>query len=439
LFRRLSAPRLIVIGFAVFMGLGAILLKLPASTYGGISWVDALFVSVSSASITGLSSVEFSQTFTYFGSVVIMVLIQVGGLGLMTFTTLGALLVGRRVGFRNLLTVREELGSADSPRNIFRLLGQIAAITFVVEALGAAILAFGFVRSGMGFGEGIFQAVFHAIMAFCNAGFGILPTGDLSPFAGDAVVNLAIVALIILGGLGFPVLVNLYRYRETRRFTLHSKLVLVTTAVLILIGILSVALLEWTNPATLGGNPIVTRLWMSLMQGVTPRSAGFSTVDYSQMRESTLFLQIWLMFVGTAPGSTGGGVRVTTVALLVLVLLAQARGQEEVSAFGRRVPRGLVQKALAILSISVLIVIVATLAIMVSDGLELVPALFEVTSAFGTVGLSMQVSQELSTFAALIVVGLMFFGRVGPITLVLALSARKPKGYVYPQEDIAIG
>jgi trk system potassium uptake protein TrkH len=157
------------------------------------------------------------------------------------------------------------------------------------------------------------------------------------------------------------------------------------------------------------------------------------------MRESTLFLQIWLMFVGTAPGSTGGGVRVTTVALLVLVLLAQARGQEEVSAFGRRVPRGLVQKALAILSISVLIVIVATLAIMVSDGLELVPAIFEVTSAFGTVGLSMQVSQELSTFATLIGVGLMFFGRVGPITLVLALSARKPKGYVYPQEDIAIG
>ncbi len=421
------------------MGLGAILLKLPASTYGGISWVDALFVSVSAASITGLSSVEFSQTFTHFGSVVIMVLIQVGGLGLMTFTTLGALLVGRRIGFRNLLTVREELGSADSPRNIFRLLGQIAAIMFVVEALGAAILAFGFVRSGMGFGEGIFQAVFHAIMAFCNAGFGILPTGDLSPFAGDAVVNLAIVALIILGGLGFPVLVNLYRYRETRRFTLHSKLVLVTTAALILIGVLSVALLEWTNPATLGGNPIGTRLWMSLLQGVTPRSAGFSTVDYSQMRESTLFLQIWLMFVGTAPGSTGGGVRVTTVALLVLVLLAQARGQEEVSAFGRRVPRGLVQKALAILSISVLIVIVATLAIMVSDGLELVPALFEVTSAFGTVGLSMQVSQELSTFATLIVVGLMFFGRVGPITLVLALSARKPKGYVYPQEDIAIG
>jgi trk system potassium uptake protein TrkH len=439
MFRRLSAPRLIVVGFAVFMGLGTILLKLPASTYGGISWVDALFVSVSAASVTGLSSVEFSQTFTHFGDVVVMVLIQVGGLGLMTFTTLGALLVGRRVGFRNLLTVREELGSVDSPRNTFRLLGQIAAITFAVEALGATVIAFGFIRGGLGFGEGIFQAVFHAIMAFCNSGFGTLPEGDLSPFAGDAAVNLGIVALIILGGLGFPVIVNLFRYRQMRRLTLHSKLVLVTTAVLVLIGVLSVALFEWTNPATLGGNPIGTRLWMALFQGVTPRTAGFSTVDYSQMYESTLFVQIGLMFVGTAPASTGGGIRVTTVALLVLVLLAQARGQEEASAFGRRVSRGLIQKALAVLSISALVVIAATLAIMVSDSLRLVPAIFEITSAFGTVGLSMQVSQELSTFAKLVVIGVMFFGRVGPITLVLALSARKPRGYIYPQEDIAVG
>jgi trk system potassium uptake protein TrkH len=352
---------------------------------------------------------------------------------------LGALLVGRRVGFRNLLTVREELGSVDSPRNTFRLLGQIAAITFAVEALGATVIAFGFIRGGLGFGEGIFQAVFHAIMAFCNSGFGTLPEGDLSPFAGDAAVNLGIVALIILGGLGFPVIVNLFRYRQMRRLTLHSKLVLVTTAVLVLIGVLSVALFEWTNPVTLGGNPIGTRLWMALFQGVTPRTAGFSTVDYSQMYESTLFVQIGLMFVGTAPASTGGGIRVTTVALLVLVLLAQARGQEEASAFGRRVPRGLIQKALAVLSISALVVIAATLAIMVSDSLRLVPAIFEITSAFGTVGLSMQVSQELSTFAKLVVIGVMFFGRVGPITLVLALSARKPRGYIYPQEDIAVG
>jgi trk system potassium uptake protein len=421
------------------MGLGTLLLKLPASTDGGISWVDAFFISVSAASVTGLSSVDFTDTFTRFGAIVIMVLVQVGGLGVMTFTTLGALLVGRRVGFRGLLTVREELGSVDSPRNTFRLLGQIAGITLLVEALGAVVLAVGFVRGGLGYSEGLFQAAFHSITAFCNSGFVALPGADLSPYAGDAAVNLTFVALIILGGLGFPVLVNLYHYREMRRLTLHSKLVIVTSVVLVLVGVLSVALLEWTNPATLGGNPIGTRLWMSLFQGVTPRTAGFSTVDYSQMYESTLFVQIGLMFIGTAPASTGGGIKVTTIALLVLVLLAQARGQEEASAFGRRVPRGLIQKALAVLSTSALVVIVATLAIMVSDGLRLVPAIFEITSAFGTVGLSMQVSQELSTLAKLVVIGVMFFGRVGSITLVLALSARKPRGYVYPQEDIAVG
>jgi trk system potassium uptake protein len=438
--RRLSAPRLIALGFAVFMVLGTLLLKLPASTYDGISWVDALFVSVSAASVTGLSSVEFSDTFTKFGDTVIMVLIQVGGLGIMTFTTLGAVLIGQGASFRNLLTVREELGNVDSPRNTSRLLGQIVVITLLVEALGAVVLAFGFIRGGLGFGEGLFQAVFHAIMAFCNSGFNALSSDGLSRYAADPAVNLALVALIILGGLGFPVLVNLYRYRQMRRLTLHSKLVLVTTAALILIGVSSVALLEWTNPATLGGESVGTRLWMSLFQGVTPRTAGFSTVDYAQMRESTLFTQIGLMFIGAAPASTGGGVRVTTLALLVLVVLTLVRGQEEVSAFGRRVPRPLIQKALAVLSASALLVILATLAIMVSDGLRLVPAIFEITSAFGTVGLSMNVSQELSPFAKLVVVGVMFWGRVGTVTLILALSARqKATKYVYPHEDIAIG
>jgi trk system potassium uptake protein TrkH len=422
------------------MGLGTLLVKLPASTQEGISWVDALFVSVSAVSVTGLSSVDFPATFTTFGSTVVMLLTQVGGLGIMTFTTLGALFIGRRVGFRGLLAVREELGSVDAPRNTLRLIGQIAGITLLVEALGAIVLAVGFVRGGLGYGEGLFQGVFHAIMAFCNAGFTILPGGDLARYAGDPVVNLALIALIIFGGLGFPVLVNLYHYRLARRLTLHSKLVLVTTAALALIGVLSVALLEWNNPATLGDNSVGTRLWMSFFQGITPRTAGFSTVDYSQMRDPTLFLQIGLMFVGTAPSSTGGGVKVTTLALLVLVLLAQAQGQEEVSAFGRRVPGQLIQKVLAVLSLSALLVVTASLTLMVSDGLMLLPAVFEITSAFGTVGLSMNVTPELSPFGKLLVAGTMFLGRVGPITLILALAARqKARGYAYPQEDIAVG
>lgn len=402
--------------------------------------MDAFFVSVSAASVTGLSTVDFPETFTRFGDVVVMVLIQLGGLGIMTFTTAGALLVGRRVGFRGLLTVREELGNVESPRNTLRLVGQIAGITFLVELVGAAALGFGFVRGGLGLSEGVFQGFFHAIMAFCNSGFATLPDGDLFPYAGDPVIVVTLVAVIVLGGFGFPVLINLYGYRRTRRLTLHSKLVLITTAALLLVGVLSVAALEWTNPATLGGEPLGTRVLMSLFQGVTPRTAGFSTVDYAEMREPTLLVQIGLMFVGTAPTSTGGGVKVTTLALLFLVVLTQVRGEEEIIAFGRRLPRGLIQKTLAVLSLSTLLVLAATLALMVSDGLALLEALFEIVSAFGTVGLTLDVTPELSTFGKLLVAGVMFLGRVGPITLVVALAARqRTRDYTYPQEDIAIG
>jgi trk system potassium uptake protein TrkH len=440
LFRRLSAPRLIAAGFAVLILAGTLLLKLPASTREDISWADAFFTSVSAVSVTGLSSVPFPTAFTTFGVVVVMLLVQVGGLGIMTLATVGAVLVGRRVGFRDLLAVREELGNVDSPRNTLRLIAQIAGITLLVEVAGVAVLLLGFVRGGLGLGEGLFQAVFHAITAYCNAGFVALPSGDLTPYAGNVSVNVALVALIILGGFGFPVLVNLYHYRRRRRLTLHSKLVLVTTAALLLIGVLSVALLEWENPATLGGEPLGTRFLMSLFQGVTPRTAGFATVSYPEMNETTLFLQIGLMFIGTAPTSTGGGIKVTTLALLVLVVVAQVRGQEEISAYGRRVPRQIAQKTLAVLSLSALLVVTATVALMVSDNLALLPAIFEITSAFGTVGLTLNVTPELSTFGKLLVAGVMFLGRVGPITLVLALAARqKKRGYAYPQEDIAIG
>ncbi len=421
------------------MGLGTLLLKLPMSTYNGISWVDALFVSVSAVSVTGLSSVDFPSTFTTFGSIVVMLLIQIGAIGIMTVTVLGILLIGR-VGFQDLLTAREELGNIESPRNTSRLVARIAGITLLVELVGAVVLSFGFIQGGLGFGEGIFQGLFHAIMAFGNCGFATIPNGDLAQYAGDPVVNLGLIALIILGGLGFPVLVNLYRYRQMRRFTLHSKLVLLATAVLLLIGVLSVAALEWTNPRTLGGEPLGTRLLESLFQGVTPRTAGFSTVDYSQMREPTLAVQIALMFAGAAPASTGGGIKVTALALAFLMLLSQVRGEDEVSAFGRRVPQPLISKALVLLFLSTTLVGGASIILMVSEAMPLVPAVFEITSAFGTVGLSLNVTPELSPFGKLLVVGIMFLGRVGPVTLILALSARqKPRHYVYPREELAIG
>ena len=441
MFPRLSAPRLIVLAFAGLILVGTLLLKIPAAN-NGISWVDAFFESASAVTVTGLQAVIPAKDFTPLGQSILAVLIQLGGLGIMTATTVGALLIGRRMGFRDLLVVREELASPDSPRNVARLVGQVAFITFLVELVGVVALTIRFALEGHGIGS-LGLGIFHTIAAFCNAGFDIFEQGTAF-YAGDPTVNLTLIYLIIAGGLGFPVLVNLYYYPRIRRLTLQSKLVLITTAVLLVMGILSVALLEWTNPRTLGGEPLGTRVLMSLFQGVTPRTAGFATVTYPDMRDPTLAIQIALMFIGTAPVSTGGGIKVTTVALIFLTLLAQVRGHEEVTAFGRRTPASLIAKSVTVMTLSTLLVSSATLALMVSDDVPFLPALFEVTSAFGTVGLSLGpgygLATELSAFGKILLAFVMFAGRVGPITVVLALSERtKPRRYTYPEEDIAIG
>lgn len=438
MFPRLSAPRLIAGAFLVLILVGTLLLKIPAAN-NGISWTEAFFESVSAVTVTGLSVVPPAEALTPLGQAILVGLVQLGGLGIMTATTVGALLIGRRMGFRDLLVVREELASADSPRNVLALIGQVALVTGLIEVVGAIILTAWLAFRGLGAAEATGLGVFHAITGFCNAGFDVFP-GGLAAYAGDPVVNLTLVYLIVAGGLGFPVLVNLYYYPKIRRLTLQSKLVLVTTGILFALGILSVALLEWTNPRTLGDEPLGTRVLESVFQGVTPRTAGFATVDYTEMREPTIFVQIALMFIGVAPVSTGGGIKVTTVALVFLILLSQVRGQDEVAAFGRRIPRSLIAKSLALLSLSAVLVFGATLALMVSDGLGLTPALFEVASAFGTVGLSLNVTPELGTFGRLLLVIVMFAGRIGPITLALALAARsKPRRYSYPEEEIAIG
>jgi trk system potassium uptake protein TrkH len=288
--------------------------------------------------------------------------------------------------------------------------------------------------------EAIFQGFFHAIMGFCNAGLVNLESGSFIPYAGDWLVVGTLSLAIILGGLGFPVLVDLYRYRKDGRLTIHSRLVLITSAVLLGVGIVSVAAMEWNNSGTLGGQSLSTRLAMSVFQGVTVRTAGFFTVSYPEMRDPTLVVQTLLMFVGTAPTSTGGGIKVTTLALVFLIIVSQVRGQDRITLFWRTLPRSLVAKALSVLALASLLVFLSTLALMVSDGLELLPALFEVTSAFGTVGLSLDVTPTLSTFGKVLISAVMFLGRVGPITFIVALAVRRrTPHYRYPVEEIAIG
>jgi len=438
---RLSAPRLIVLAFAVLVLIGTLLLKIPAAN-NGISWLDAFFESASAVTVTGLQAVTPAEDFTPLGQGILALLIQLGGLGIMTAATVGALLIGRRMGFRELIIVREELASPDSPRNVALLVVQVALTAFLVELVGVVALTARFAIDGHGLGS-LGLGLFYSIAAFCQAGFDILE-GGIGSYAGDPTVNLTLIYLIIAGGLGFPVLVNLYYYARIRRLTLQSKLVLITTAVLLVVGISSVALLEWNNPRTLGDEPLGTKVLMSLFQGVTPRTAGYATVTYSDLGDPTLAVQIALMFIGTAPVSTGGGIKVTTLALVFLIFLSQIRGHEEVTAFGRRIPRHLIAKSLTVLSLSVLLVSGSALALMISDDVPFLPALFEVTSAFGTVGLSLGpgngLATELSPFGKLLLAAIMFAGRVGPITVIVALSERStPPRYTLPEEEIAIG
>jgi len=279
---RLSAPRLIVLAFAGLIVVGTFLLKIPAAN-NGITWLDAFFESVSAVTVTGLQAVVPAEDFTLLGQGILAGLIQLGGLGIMTAATVGALLIGRRMGFRELLIVREELASPDAPRNVARLIGQVALITLLVELVGVVALTARFAVEGHGLGS-LGLGIFYSIAGFCQAGFDIVEGGIVS-YAGDPTVNLTLIYLIIAGGLGFPVLVNLYYYPRIRRLTLQSKLVLITTAVLVAVGVLSVALLEWTNASTLGGEPFGTKVLMSLFQGVTPRTAGFATATYSDLRD----------------------------------------------------------------------------------------------------------------------------------------------------------
>ena len=436
---RLSGTRLIALGFAGFILLGTLLLKLPEANTG-ITWIDALFEATSAVTVTGLQVVDPATDFTTFGQGIIASLIQVGGLGIMTVTTTVALLLGRKLGFRQARTVQQEMESPGSPRSILTLLGRVALFTAALEAIGAAILATRFYFGNYDLAGAIGYGVFHSISAFCNAGFDIFKPSLGTLYAGDLVVNAVFIVLIVLGGLGFPVLVNLYSYPRTRRFTLHSKIVLITSAVLIVFGAGSVAVLEWTNPATLGGDPLGKKLLESLFQGVTPRTAGFSTLDYPDMRHSTLLLQIVLMFIGAAPASTGGGIKVTTLALIFLIFVAQARGTEEISVFHRQIPTSLVAKTLSVFALSAFLVILATVVLIATENKGLLQAVFHVTSALGTVGLNLFSSAKLTFSGKLLTIFLMFAGRLGPITLILALSEQaRTRNYSYPEEEIAIG
>lgn len=437
--RSLRNPaQLTVAAFVTVIAIGTVLLRLPIAVEGdhpGLS--HAAFMATSATTVTGLATIDV-ESFSLFGELVLLGLMQVGGFGIMTIGSVFGLLLSKRLGLRHRLRAQTELGSVGHGE-LRELIWAIFRITITVEVMIALVLFLRFWSLGdVGPGPAAYRGVFHAVSAFNNCGIGLF-SDNLTRFAGDWIVILAVTVAIIIGGLGFPVLVEL-RQRRPRRWTLHARLTLLTTAALLVIGPVVVGLFEWTNPDTLGPLGTGDKVAGAWLQGVSPRTAGFNSFDIGAANPPTLLVLTALMFIGAGPASTGGGIKVTTFAMLGYVLWSEVRGDTEVNLFGRRIPSALILQAVAMVLLSIGTVMVTTLGLLTVLDVDIGAALFEATSAFGTVGLSTGITGRLPTSGHFMLIVLMLIGRVGPITFATALALRaRPRLYRYPEERPIIG
>ncbi|MFI2436720.1 TrkH family potassium uptake protein [Streptomyces sp. NPDC018693] len=439
--------RAVVVAFALVILVGTALLTLPiASADGGATGVEtALFTATSAVCVTGLVVVDTGTYWSGFGEGVILALIQVGGFGIMTMASLLALLVSGRLRLRMQLTAQAEtksLGIGD----VRRVLLGVAGTTLVVELTVGALLA---LRFRFGYDEDIGSAVylgyFHAVSAFNNAGFG-LHADSLTRYAQDAWVSLPVAAAVILGGIGFPVLLEVLRHRHRRRttgrrnWTLHTKLTVITTAVLLGAGTVLTCLLEWSNAGTLGSHTVPEKILDGFFHSAMSRTAGFNAVDVGAMHASTLLTTCVLMFIGGGSAGTAGGIKVTTFAVLAAAMYAEVRGEPTSSMLGRRLAPHTLRQALTVALLGVGLVMGATLFLLTLTDEPTEAVLFEVVSAFGTVGLSTGITADLPAAGHLLLTLLMFIGRLGPITLVSALALReRTRRYELPEERPVIG
>lgn len=428
--------------FAVGIVVGTILLSLPVARAGpGAAPLNvATFTATSAVCVTGLIITDTPTYWSGFGEVVILVLIQAGGLGFMVLASLLALALSRRIGLRQRLLAQTEINVTELGETR-RVVLAVAAFSLAFEVLAAVVLA---ARYWLGYGEPLGRAawlgLFHSVSAFNNAGFALY-SNNLVGFVDDAWVSLTVTLAVIAGGLGFPVLIELVRGpARPRQWSLHTKLTLTMTWVLLAAGTLAILSLEWSNPRTFGALDVPGKLLAGFFHGANPRTAGFNSVDYAAMGETSWLVTDILMFIGAGSAGTSGGIRVTTLAVLVLMVVAEARGLSTVNAFGRRIPQAAQRQALTVTLIGLGAVVAATMAITAQSGFPLSRTLFEAFSAFGTVGLTTGITPQLPLPSQNILVLLMFLGRTGPITLAtaLALRDREPR-YRYPEERPIIG
>ena len=442
LLKTISPARIIVSSFALIIFTGACLLTLPVASNNGrsIGFLDALFTATSATCVTGLVIADTLTQWTVFGQIVILLLIQAGGLGIVTLTTFFSVLLGRKISMKGKILAQESI-SDYSFADVLRMIKSVIRITVTVEMIGALLLATSFVPK---YGAwGIYMSAFHAVSAFCNAGFDIIGGyRSLTQFNGDPVVIYTIALLIITGGLGFIVWKDLYDYRRTKTLYLHTKLVLIISAFLIVFGALYFFIGEYANPKTMGPLNLFEKINAAVFHSVTCRTAGYNSLPLNDMSEMSKIISILLMFIGAAPGSTGGGIKVTTFGILVMAVISNIRGNDETVVLKRRVPQVVVNKALSIAGLSMILIFIMTAIIVSVEHLPFINVLYEATSAFGTVGLSTGITPHLHGISKLMLIFTMFLGRVGPLSFAVAIAMRehrKLQNAVYPEGKIMVG
>lgn len=440
--KKASSSRKMIFAFLGATIVGSTVLMLPFCLQEGerISFLTALFTITSAICVTGLSVVDVSKVFSVPGQIVILIFIQLGGLGIMTFSSMLFLIAGKKMTFHERMVLKDER-NADSGE-ITDFIKKIFSTVFIIESIGAFILTMIFMdKMGYSFSKAMYYGIFHSVSAFCNAGFALF-SNNLEGFSKNGFFNLTIAYLIILGGIGFAVINSfiIAVRRDIKRFNLTSKLAIFISIILTFGGMILIFLLEYNNPATIGNMNFVDKGIASFFQSVTLRTAGFNTIPIGAMESGTIFLSCILMFIGASPGSTGGGIKTTTLGVLAFYVVGVVRGRENIEMFNRSIAWDILNRALAILVISIVYVGIVILLILTSDGFRLEETVFEVISAFATVGLSMGITPELSGFARILIIVTMFIGRLGPLTFALAIGETKRKErFTYPKENILVG
>ena len=435
----LNPPRVLALGFGVLILFGALLLNLPIATKTGesIGFINSLFTSASAVCVTGLVVVNTAEYWSLFGQIVIIILIQMGGLGFMTMATIVALLVGKKITLKERLIIKEQLNQ-ETMSGLVKLTKYVIFSTFLIEVTGAILLSTRFIPK-YGLVKGIWFSIFHAISAFCNAGFDIIGN-SIVPFVGDFVVNMTICFLIIIGGLGFSVYIDISRNKRFKRLHLHSKLVISITIILIIVGMLIFLMIERNNPDTLLKLTWNEKLLASFFQSVIPRTAGFNSVDISNMYDTTAFIMIILMYIGGSPGSTAGGIKTTTFGTILLTTITVIKGNKDVVVFKRRLNQDIINRSLAIASIGLILIVSVSILLTLTEKATFLDLLFETTSAFGTVGLTRGVTPNLSNIGKAIITLTMYAGRVGPLTMAFAFAQRQKQAlYRHSEGNIMVG